>query len=51
MTQAKSILCGGLLKFMIAARKEGKIQIPNPKFDNEEVILYRDSHAIYPLSQ
>merc|ERR1719354_1381030 len=26
-----------LLKFMIAARKQNKIQIPNQKFDNEEV--------------
>eukprot|EP00088_Acartia_fossae_P044709 TRINITY_DN4761_c0_g1_i1.p1 TRINITY_DN4761_c0_g1~~TRINITY_DN4761_c0_g1_i1.p1 ORF type:complete len:760 (+),score=180.75 TRINITY_DN4761_c0_g1_i1:119-2281(+) len=37
VNQAKSMLCGGLLKFMIAAKKEKKIQIPSARFDNEEV--------------
>merc|ERR1719193_1352031 len=33
--QANSLLCGGMFKFLVAARKEGKIQTPNPLFDNE----------------
>jgi len=35
--QANSLLCGGLFKFLVAVRKEGKIHTPNPQFDNESV--------------
>ena len=31
------MLCGGMFKFLVAARKEGKIQSPNPDFDDESV--------------
>jgi len=35
--QANSLVCGGMLKFLVAARKEGKIQTPSKDFDDEAV--------------